>query len=472
MSYPVQPPPIAATPPVSPSGRPPAVTFAAALLWLMAGVGLIYAIATVAIVPGTIDRFRDVTAAPVSGSFTGDNDPEYYVAVVWLGAAIALALAVIAFALFVVVGLSLRRGSNAARIAALVVSVLGILGGTAGVLTLAAQRSGNSAPWSLGAQLSDAYPDGWIGTNAGLAIAQILGYALVGILILTAPRTFFRRPAAPSAPQPVYGAAYPGHGVPANAAYPSSAYPGPGYPPSASQPAAGYPASGAQSAGYPPFGGHPAGVPAPGSQPAAGYPASGAQLAGYPPLGGQPAGAPAPGGQLAGYPAPGGQPTGYPLPGTQSAGYADGAYPPAHGYGPESHPAQAPNPGSTRPDHSPYARPADHAPDAAFTPQAPTQPASASHPPADPRSPYARPTRPTAAQSTQPASTQPASTQPASTQHAPSEQERASTQQPAQASSASGETPVADQQPMTEQSSSSAPAHQPSSDQHPTSDQS
>jgi hypothetical protein len=440
MSYPVQPPPIAAAPPVSPSGRPPAVTFAAALLWLMAGVGLIYAIATVAIVPGTIDRFRDVTAAPVSGSFTGDNDPEYYVAVVWLGAAIALALAVIAFALFVVVGLSLRRGSNAARIATLVVSVLGILGGTAGVLTLAAQRSGNSAPWSLGAQLSDAYPDGWIGTNAGLAIAQILGYALVGILILTAPRTFFRRPAAPSAPQPVYGAAYPGYGVPANAAYPSSAYPGPGYPP-------------------------------PASQPAAGYPASGAQPAGYPPLGGQPAGVPAPGGQLAGYPAPGGQPTGYPLPGIQSAGYADGAYPPAHGYGPESHPAQAPNPGSTRPDHSPYARPADHAPDAAFTPQAPTQPASASHPPADLQSPYARPTQPTAAQPTAAESTAAQSTQPAWGQQAPSEQERASTQQPAQASSPSGETPVADQQPMTEQSSSSGPAHQPTSDQRPTSEQ-
>src|SRR5690242_20459136 len=163
MSYPVQPPPITTAPPVSPAGRPPAVTFAAALLWLMAGVGLIYAIATVAIVPGTISRFRDVTAAPASRSFTGENDPEYYVAVVWLGAAIALAVAVIAFALFVVVGLSLRRGSNAARIATLVVSVLGILAGTAAVLILAAERSGDSAPWSLGAQLSDAYPDGWIG---------------------------------------------------------------------------------------------------------------------------------------------------------------------------------------------------------------------------------------------------------------------------------------------------------------------
>ena len=192
MSYPVQPQPLAATPPPAPSGRPPTVTFAAGLLWLMAGVGLIYAIATLAIVPGTISRFRDVTGGPLQ-RFGSDTDPEYYVAVVWLGAAIALALAVIAFALFVVVGLSLRRGSNAARIATLVVCVLGVLGGAAGVLTVAAQRSGESAPLSLGAQLSDAYPGGWIGANAGLSIAQILGYVLVGILVLTAPRAFFRR---------------------------------------------------------------------------------------------------------------------------------------------------------------------------------------------------------------------------------------------------------------------------------------
>ena len=194
MSYPVQPPPIATAPPVSPSGRPPAVTFAAALLWLMAGVGLIYAIATVAIVPGTIDRFRDVTAAPVSGSFTGDNDPEYYVAVVWLGAAIALALAVIAFALFVVVGLSLRRGSNAARIGAWVVSGLGILAGAVSAVAVIVQRRGVQTPGTLGTALANAYPSGWIGLNVALALAQVVAYVVVAVLLAVSPGGFFRRP--------------------------------------------------------------------------------------------------------------------------------------------------------------------------------------------------------------------------------------------------------------------------------------
>ncbi|MFC3741104.1 hypothetical protein [Paractinoplanes deccanensis] len=219
MSYPVQPSPIAVAQPPSPAGRPPTVTVAAVLLWVMALVGLIYAIATLAVVPGTLDRFRAVTEGPLQ-QFPGDTDPEYYVAVVWLGAAVALALAVIVFALYVVLGLALRRGSNVARIATLVACVLGILGGAASALTVAVQRGGDTAPWSLGAKLSDAYPGGWIGTNAGLAVAQILGYAVVGVLVLTAPKAFFRKPVAPAAPgvgvppggyPPAYGAPYPGY---------------------------------------------------------------------------------------------------------------------------------------------------------------------------------------------------------------------------------------------------------------------
>ncbi|MBU2670069.1 hypothetical protein KOI35_41845 [Actinoplanes bogorensis] len=339
MSYPVQPQPLAP----APSGRPPTVTFAAGLLWLMAGVGLIYAIATLAIVPGTISRFRDVTGGPLQ-QFGSGTDPEYYVAVVWLGAAIALALAVIAFALFVVIGLSLRRGSNAARVATLVVCVLGIVGGAAGVLTVAAQRSGESAPLSLGGQLSDAYPGGWIGANAGLSIAQILGYVLVGILVMTAPRAFFRRTPATS------GAPMPGPGMPG--------VPMPGVPtsgagmPGAMMPGAGMPVAQAPgvAVGYP-GGAYPAG---PGYQSGPGY-SSGA---------GYPAGP--------GYPAPG------------------AAYPSPYGSPAQPMPGQ-PAPGQPAPGPSPYARPDGH--DSGFTAPAfvPT-PSTTQHPPADPDSPYARPT--------------------------------------------------------------------------------
>ncbi|GID32609.1 hypothetical protein Abr02nite_75920 [Paractinoplanes brasiliensis] len=322
------------------------MAFAAALLWLMAGVGLVYAIATLAIVPGTVDRFRDVTGNPQAFQRFGDNsDPEYYVAVVWLGAAVALALAVIAFALFVVVGLSLRRGSNTARITTLVVCVLGILGGGAAVLTLAAQQSGDADPSSLGSQLSDAYPGGWIGTNAALAVAQILGYTLVGILVLTAPRAFFRRPATPA-----FGASLPAFGPGRPVGYPAAP--------------AGYPA--AASGGYP-----------------AGHPGAGS-VGHLPPV--FPPGAPAsamPGGAQPMWDPAGPQHPWDPQP---ASGHPGAAYP---GYGPAGYPA--PGYAQPAPDASPYARPADQAPDAAFASQAPAAPPMPATPPPDPDSPYARP---------------------------------------------------------------------------------
>src|SRR4051812_47602506 len=107
MSYPVQPQPVAAAPPTSAAaGRPRRVTAAAVLLWAMAAVGLIYAIGTLAVVPGTLERFRNAA--------TDDADP--FATVVWLGAGVSLLLAVIVVALYLVLGLALRRGSNAARI--------------------------------------------------------------------------------------------------------------------------------------------------------------------------------------------------------------------------------------------------------------------------------------------------------------------------------------------------------------------
>jgi hypothetical protein len=245
MSYPTMPPP-AMTPavaPASPAGRPPVVSVAAVLLWVMAAVGLIYAIATIAVVPGTVSRFR----AAVDGtgsfgqSFNGGTDPDTYVAVVWLGAAVGLAIGVILFALYVVLGIALRRGSNTARITTLVFCGLGALAGAGALIAVAAERGGDRSPWSVGEQLSQAYPSGWLGVNVTLAAAQILAYGLVAILILAAPKVFFRRAASPDAPSsalPRYGSAFP---------------PAPGYGP---------------PPGYPAFSGYPQPAPAPGYGPA------------------------------------------------------------------------------------------------------------------------------------------------------------------------------------------------------------
>ena len=262
MSYAVQPPPVAAPP--FRTGRPAAVTAAALLLWVMAGVGLIYAIVTVVVVPGVVNRFRDVANGPTHRPGDLGTDPDYYIAVLWLGASIALVLAVILVAVAAVLGVALRRGSNAARIATLVVCGLGILGGAGASVTVAVQRGGEPVPGSLGQQLTAGYPDGWVGTNLALAVAQVLAYVALAVLVLAAPRGFFRRAAAP-ATQPAFGPQG-SFGGP-QGSYPVA--PGPFAP--AGYPAIGYPAPGVQGPGYPTYAGPVPPGPSPYARPA-GYP--------------------------------------------------------------------------------------------------------------------------------------------------------------------------------------------------------
>ncbi|MGW4941153.1 hypothetical protein ACWEOZ_06130 [Actinoplanes sp. NPDC004185] len=274
MSYAMQPPAAAPAPTTAPR-RPASVASASVLLIVMAVAGLAYAIATLAVAPGTVDRFR----AAAGGANSVDVDG--FVTVVWIGAALSAVLAVILFALYVVLALGLRRGSNAARIATWVVAGLGLLAGCASTATVAVERAGDPVQGSLSAALSDAYPGSWIPLNVSLAIAQMLGYIIVGVLLLASPGTFFGRAPKPlppdpfAAPQPGapnYGA--PNHGVPGYGPPGSAPAYGPpgGYPP----PPAGYgpPPTGGYSA--PPTGGYgsphpaagPAGPSAPGEPPA------------------------------------------------------------------------------------------------------------------------------------------------------------------------------------------------------------
>ena len=214
--------------PVAAPRRPLTVRLAAALLALMGLAGLVYAVATLVVAPRVVDRFR----AAASGADTTDVDG--YVTVVWVGAALGAVLAVILFALFTVLALALRRGSQAARVGTWVVCGLGVLFGCVSSVTVAAQRSGDGAPGTLGVALSEAYPGPWIGLNVAMAIAQILGYVVVAVLLAVAPGAFFGRgaaaappgPGGPFVPSPPYGGAtaYPPAGPPPPPA-------APGYPP-------------------------------------------------------------------------------------------------------------------------------------------------------------------------------------------------------------------------------------------------
>jgi len=292
MSYAMQPPAVAPAPTSAPR-RPVSVASASALLILMAVVGLGYAIATLAIAPGTVDRFR---AAAVGGSSV---DVDGFVTVVWIGAALSAVLAVILFALYVVLALGLRRGSNAARIATWVVAGLGLLAGCATTGTVAVERSGDPLQGSLSAALSDAYPGSWIPLNVALAVAQMLGYVLVGVLLLASPGPFFGRAPKPLPPDPF---AAPGYGAPGVA---------PGYGASGAAPtygapggAPGYGAPGGSAPTYGAPGGYPAAPDGYGPPPTGGYSA--------PPMGGfgppYPAAAPPPAGSPGVPPAGPGQP--------------------------------------------------------------------------------------------------------------------------------------------------------------------
>jgi hypothetical protein len=310
MSYAMQSPPAAPAPTEAPR-RPASVASASALLIVMAVIGLGYAVATLAIAPGTVDRFR----ADAGGANSTDVDG--FVTVLWLGAALGAVLAVILFALYVVLALGLRRGSNAARIATWVVAGLGLLAGCATTATMAVQRSGDPVQGSLSAALSDAYPGSWIPLNVSLAIAQMLGYVIVGVLLLASPGTFFGRAPKPLPPDPF---AAPGHGTPSAPGYGTPGAPGygtPGAPGYGSPSAPGYGTPGA-----PGYGG--AGAPGSGTPGGPGYGSPGGP--GY--------GAPG------GYPPP---PAGYGPPPT--GGYST---PPTGGYGspyPSSAPPQGTPPG-------------------------------------------------------------------------------------------------------------------------------
>ncbi|MEU4692150.1 hypothetical protein [Actinoplanes sp. NPDC023714] len=227
------------------------MTTAVALLWTMAVGGFVYAISMVAVTPGTVSRFREAT----SGSEVAEN----FIAVVWLDAAVGAVVALLVVALFAVLGVGLRRGSRVAWGITLGVCVLGVLGGCGSVAAIGGQQSGDAVPGSLGEALNAAYPAGWIGLNAAVAVAQVIAYIVVAFLLLLAPRAFFGRQGAAGA---LNTAGAPGHAVPGNTTpghtAPGHTVPGNAVPwntPPANHPSAPAPPSGFGYAGppvYPP----------------------------------------------------------------------------------------------------------------------------------------------------------------------------------------------------------------------------
>jgi hypothetical protein len=203
----------------APARRPGAVVSAAVILVLMALGALAYAVAGLAILDGTVERFR----ASAGGTGATAADVDTAVSLLRVSVILSAVVTVLVGLVLVALALGLRAGRPGARVGAWVVCGLGLLCGCCALAVLVGERT---APLRLGAdervtadllaRLADAYPSGWIPVNAALSVGQLLGYAVVAALLtLPAAGAWFRRsapggPVAPSsAPTPPYRPAGP-----------------------------------------------------------------------------------------------------------------------------------------------------------------------------------------------------------------------------------------------------------------------
>nr|WP_204341727.1 hypothetical protein [Micromonospora terminaliae] len=211
------------------------------MLLLMAVGAVAYAVASLLVTAGTVDRFRE--AARATGASGGEIDG---VASLLRGSTVLSAvLGVLVALLLLGLALGLLSGRAGARVATWVVAGLGLFCGCCALAVLVGQRA---APLRLGAdervtadllaRVGDAYPDWWIPVNAALSVAQILGYLVVAALLtLPSAGAFFHRraPRPPAGPTPPPGPVAPAPTGPVAAA-PAYGHPSPWGPPPAPPP--------------------------------------------------------------------------------------------------------------------------------------------------------------------------------------------------------------------------------------------
>jgi hypothetical protein len=187
--------------PTGPPRRPAAVTVAAGLMMLMALLGLVAAIANLAMMNRLVDRFRE-RAAGTDATGSEIDTVVGFIRGISIGTAvigIIVALALIGLAL------GNLRGSNASRIATWVLCGIGTVCGCCGLVGVLAQNNAtfggagdDRTAEDLGRALADASPGWWTALSGTLSIGQSLGYIAVAVLLaLPAANAFFRRPAVP-----------------------------------------------------------------------------------------------------------------------------------------------------------------------------------------------------------------------------------------------------------------------------------
>ncbi|MEU5963795.1 hypothetical protein ABZ777_21550 [Micromonospora parva] len=196
MSYPESP----------PARRPAAVLSAASVLLVMAVAALAYAVVDLVVLGATVDAFRSA-AGNTSASPEQIDD---VVTLLRASMVLSAVVAVLSAPLLAGLALGLLAGRNGVRVATWVVSGLGLLAGCCSVAVVVGERaaplrlgSGEQALAELLGLIGDAYPSWWIPLNAGLSVAQGLGYLVVATLLaLPAARNWFGRHRSATPPAP------------------------------------------------------------------------------------------------------------------------------------------------------------------------------------------------------------------------------------------------------------------------------
>lgn len=169
-----------------PPRRPATVRLAAGLLVGMATTGVMYAAANLMALDGTVARFRSATIdVPDQGMV------DAVVTLVQAATVLGGVVAVLVGALLVALALGLLADRTGARGATWAVCGLGLSAGVTALVLLVGQRlvplrldPDEPTAARLLNTLAQAYPDGWLPLNAGLSIAQTLGYLVVGLLLV------------------------------------------------------------------------------------------------------------------------------------------------------------------------------------------------------------------------------------------------------------------------------------------------
>jgi hypothetical protein len=186
------------------------VGLAAAVLALMAAGALAHALASLATLGGTVDRFR----AAASGTAAAGEEIDVLVTLLRVAVVLPAVLTVLVGVLLLGLAAGLLARRAGARVAAWVLCGLGLAAGCCGLAVLVGERAVplrlSAGEPTTGAELlalvGDAYPSWWIPVNAALSVGQTLGYLGVAVLLaLPAANAWFRHRApapAPAGPPP------------------------------------------------------------------------------------------------------------------------------------------------------------------------------------------------------------------------------------------------------------------------------